>query len=72
MTTKLKQAIVLVNFSDISEVILKMKCESRGGDNTKSRRRSGKNYLQRCCNRLCFPVCMCVCVCVCAFVRRPT
>lgn len=71
MTTKLKQQIVLVNFSDISEVILKMKCESRCGDNTKSRGRSGNNYLQR-CNRLCFPVCMCVRVCLCALVRRPT
>jgi hypothetical protein len=44
MTSKLEQAIVLVNFSDISEVILKMKCESRGGD-TKRRRRYGNSYL---------------------------
>jgi hypothetical protein len=36
MTTKLKQAVVLVNFSDISEVILKMKFVSRVGDNTKN------------------------------------
>ena len=64
MTTKLEQTMVLVNFSDILEVILKMKCKSRDCG-TKRRRGYGKKYL-RICNPLCFPVFMC------AFVRRPT
>ena len=45
MTAKLKQAIVLVNFSDISEVILKIKCDSRGDDTKRRRRSEKKNYL---------------------------
>jgi hypothetical protein len=65
MKTKLEQALVLVNCSDISEVILEMKCESRGGD-----LRDEEDLEKIIYKDVIQYAFQCVCVCMCAFVRR--